>query len=138
MRKRARHTEEAGDVNVTPLLDVVFIMLIFFIVTATFLREQGIPTSTPPPEPPESISVPPPSMVLSVLESGLVQIDAGRTVDALSIKDVVQEFLARAPKGVVLVSASPTAEAGITVVVMDQARQAGIGSRLSVTLQSET
>lgn len=138
MRKRARHAEEAGDVNVTPLLDVVFIMLIFFIVTATFLREQGLPTSTPPPEPPETIDRPPPSMVLSVLESGLVQIDAGRTVDALSVKDAVQEFLARAPKGVVLVSAAPNAEAGVTVVVMDQARQGGIGGRLSVTLQAES
>ncbi|MEL7018750.1 MAG: biopolymer transporter ExbD, partial [Pseudomonadota bacterium] len=47
MRKRARHADEAGDVNVTPLLDIVFIMLIFFIVTATFIREKGIDVSTP-------------------------------------------------------------------------------------------
>lgn len=137
MRKRARHADEAGDVNVTPLLDVVFIMLIFFIVTATFLREQGLPTNTPPPEPPETISAPPPSMILSVLENGLVQIDSGRTVDPFSVKDAVQEFLAREPKGVVLVSSAPRSESGVTVTVMDQARQAGAKGKLSVTLQAE-
>ncbi|MEM9262690.1 MAG: biopolymer transporter ExbD, partial [Pseudomonadota bacterium] len=47
MRKRGTRQEEAADVNVTPLLDIVFIMLIFFIVTATFLRERGIDVRTP-------------------------------------------------------------------------------------------
>ena len=41
MRKRATHANEEADVNITPLLDIVFILLIFFIVTATFLREKG-------------------------------------------------------------------------------------------------
>ena len=46
MRKRATHQSDAADVNITPLLDIVFILLIFFIVTATFLREQGIDIRT--------------------------------------------------------------------------------------------
>lgn len=137
MRKHARHADEPSDINVTPLLDVVFIMLIFFIVTATFLREQGIPTNTPPPNPPENVSAPPPSMILSVLENGLVSVDSGRRIDPLSVKDAVGEFLAREPQGVILVSAAPESEAGVAVVVMDQARQAGAIGRLSLTLQAE-
>ncbi len=136
MRKR-RSANEAGDVNVTPLLDVVFIMLIFFIVTATFLREQGIDVSTPDNSPPDNATKPPPSMILSVLENGFVQVNSGRTIDPLSVKNSVSEFLAANPKGVVLVSAAPTSESGVTVVVMDQARQAGAKGRLSLTLQAE-
>jgi len=135
--RRRRTADDAGEVNVTPLLDVVFIMLIFFIVTATFLREQGIDVSTPSNDNDDSKSKPPPSMILSVLESGLVQVDLGRRVDPLSVKNTVAEFLAANPKGVVLVSAAPTSESGVTVVVMDQARQAGATGRLSLTLQAE-
>ena len=65
MRRRT-HQGEAADVNVTPLLDIVFIMLIFFIVTATFLREKGIDANTPEQTPPDDLSVPPPSLLLSV------------------------------------------------------------------------
>ena len=137
MRKKGRHAEEAGDVNVTPLLDIVFIMLIFFIVTATFVNEQGIDAKTPPPNPDTPDSTPPPSMILSVLESGLVQVDGGRVIDPYSVKNTVQEFLAREPKGVVLVSAARQAESGVTVVTMDQARQAGAAGKLSLTLQSD-
>ncbi|MEL6790581.1 MAG: biopolymer transporter ExbD [Pseudomonadota bacterium] len=137
MRKRARHADEAGDVNVTPLLDIVFIMLIFFIVTATFIREKGIDVSTPDNTPQDEDKPPPPSMVLSVLENGLVQVNLGRTIDPLSVKNTVAEFLAANQKGVVLVSASPESASGVAVVVMDQARQAGATGRLSLTLQSE-
>ncbi len=137
MRRRASHQGEAADVNVTPLLDIVFIMLIFFIVTATFIREQGINASSPEDTPPPPGSVPPPAMVLSVREDGLVQIDGGRLIDPLSTKSVVQEFTAREPNGVVLVSAAPESESGIAVTVLDQARAGGARGRTSLTLQKE-
>jgi len=134
-RKRARKTEEAGDVNVTPLLDIVFIMLIFFIVTATFVREKGIDAKTPD-DSQDKAEKTPPSMILSVLENGLVRVGA-RTIDPYSVKNTVQEFLAREPDGVVLVSAAPDSSSGTTVIVMDQARQAGATGKLSLTLQAE-
>jgi len=134
--RRHRSGDEAGDVNVTPLLDIVFIMLIFFIVTATFVREQGIDVNTPQNDD-QTDSKPPPSMVLSVLENGLVRVDAGRTIDPFSVKNTVAEFMAGNPKGVVLVSAAPDSASGVSVVVMDQARQGGATGRLSLTLQAE-
>ena len=136
MRKRATHQEEAADVNVTPLLDIVFIMLIFFIVTATFIREKGIDVRTPENQPPDDRDIPPPALVLSVQEDGFVRVNAVRLIDPYSVTAVVEEFTAREPRGVVLVSAAPESESGVAVVVMDQA-YAGKASAVSLTLQKE-
>ena len=136
MRKRATSNAEAADVNITPLLDIVFILLIFFIVTATFLREQGIPVNTPEDNDEEDNSIPPPALLLSVGEDGLVRVNNIRFIDPLSVTPVVQEFIAREPQGVVLVSAAPESAAGVAVQVMDQAK-AGKASSVALTLQQE-
>ncbi len=135
MRKRTRQ-EEAADVNVTPLLDIVFIMLIFFIVTATFVRERGIDVRTPENTPPDERTIPPPALLLSVQEDGFVRVNNVRIIDPLSTKPVVEEFMAREPRGVVLVNAAPTSKAGVAVTVMDQAR-AGKATAVSLALQRE-
>ena len=136
MRRRGTHQDEAADVNVTPLLDIVFIMLIFFIVTATFVREQGIDIRTPEDTPPEDNSVPPPALLLAIQEDGFVRINGVRLIDPLSTKPVVEEFIAREPQGVVLVSAAPDSESGVAVTVMDQAKQ-GKAAIVSLALQQE-
>ena len=136
MRKKSTHQAEAADVNVTPLLDIVFIMLIFFIVTATFLKEKGIDARTPEDTPPDDQVIPPPALVLAVQEDGFVRVNNVRVIDPLSVTPVVEEFTAREPQGVVLVSAAPDSEAGVAVTVMDQAR-AGKAAAVSLTLQQE-
>ena len=136
MRKRATHGAEAADVNITPLLDIIFILLIFFIVTATFLREKGIEVSTPDDSEQDETSVPPPALLLSVQEDGFVRINNIRTIDPGSVTPVVQEFIAREPQGVVLVSAAPESAAGVAVQVMDQAK-AGKAASVALTLQQE-
>lgn len=136
MRKKATHAEEEADVNITPLLDIVFILLIFFIVTATFLREKGIDVRTPEDTPDEPDTIPPPALVLAVQDDGFVRVNNIRQIDPFSVKPVVQEFIAREPRGVVLVSAAPEAESGIAVTVMDQAQDGG-ASAVSLALQKE-
>ena len=136
MRKRATHGSEAADVNITPLLDIVFILLIFFIVTATFLREKGIEVNTPDDSEQDDRSVPPPALLLSVQEDGFVRVNNVRTIDPGSVTPVVQEFIAREPQGVVLVSAAPESAAGVAVQVMDQAK-AGKAASVALTLQQE-
>ncbi|MEM9705467.1 MAG: biopolymer transporter ExbD [Pseudomonadota bacterium] len=136
MRKRATHQDEAADVNVTPLLDIVFIMLIFFIVTATFVREKGIDVRTPEDNENDPNSIPPPALLLALQEDGFVRVNNVRIIDPLSVKPVVEEFKAREPKGVVLVTAAPDAESGTAVTVMDQARQ-GKALTVSLALQQE-
>ena len=137
MRKQSTHANEEADVNVTPLLDIVFIMLIFFIVTATFLRERGLDVRTPE-DSDETQSVPPPALLLAVQEDGFVRVNNVRVIDPGSVKPVVQEFYAREPRGVILVSAAPESEAGAVVEVMDQAAD-GCNSAcpVSVALQKE-
>jgi len=137
MARRVIHTGDEADVNITPLLDIVFILLIFFIVTATFLREKGIDVSTPEDTEDEPDTIPPPALVLSVQEDGFVRVNNVRTIDPASVKPVVQEFVAREPRGVVLVSAAPDSESGVAVQVMDQAQDGGATGRVSLTLQKE-
>lgn len=134
MRKRKHSVDASSEVNVTPLMDIVFIMLIFFIVTATFTREKGIDIRTPEDTPPEVDTVPPPALVLAVQKDGFVRVNNLRIIDAYSTKPVVEEFIAREPLGVVLVSAAPEAPAGVAVTVMDQA-QAGNATAVSLALQ---
>jgi biopolymer transport protein ExbD len=138
MSRRITRSASGGgdDINVTPLMDIVFIMLIFFIVTATFTREKGIDIKTPDNSPNENDTVPPPALLLSVEEDGWVRVNRNRTIDAASTKAVVEEFMAREPKGVVLVSAAPTAKAGVTVTVMDLAK-AGNATAVSLALSQE-
>lgn len=121
MRKKATHTGDEADVNITPLLDIVFILLIFFIVTATFLREEGIDVRTPEDTPEDENTVPPPALLLYVQEDDFVRVNNVRLIDPLSVTPVVEEFMAREPRGVVLVNAAPDSKAGVAVTVMDQA-----------------
>jgi len=123
---------DEAEVNITPLLDIVFILLIFFIVTATFLDEIGIGLQTPADDPPEELQRPPPTMVLSVRADGFVMVDAARTIDPRSVTPVVEAFRAENPRGVVLLNAAPDAAVESTVMVLDQTRQAGIDPAIAI------
>ncbi|MEE9330014.1 MAG: biopolymer transporter ExbD [Parvularculaceae bacterium] len=132
MRKKVRHQEDAADVNVTPLLDIVFIMLIFFIVTATFVYEDGFSPNLPQNSDNED-SIPPPSLLLTVMENGLVRIDDADEVDPRSVKPRAGEFFAANPTGVVIVSAMPNSEAGVAMTVLDEARGADVAKWNQIT-----
>ena len=136
MRKKTVRANDEADVNITPLLDIVFILLIFFIVTATFLREKGIDVRTPEDHEDEQDTIPPPALLLAVQEDGFVRVNNIRVIDPGSVKPVVQEFIAREPNGVVLVSAAPESESGVAVQVMDQAKDGGAPA-VSLALQQE-
>jgi len=123
---------DEAEVNITPLLDIVFILLIFFIVTSTFLDEIGIGLKTPQDNPPDEPTRPPPTLLLSVQTDGFVRIDNMRTVDPRSIKPVVEAFKAENPRGVVLLNAAPEAAVETTVLVLDQTRQAGVDPAIAI------
>jgi biopolymer transport protein ExbD len=133
-RRLVSSQPEAAEVNITPLLDIVFILLIFFIVTATFLQESGIGLIAPQDEPPEKETRPPPTMVLTVQKDGFVLVDDVRLVDPRSVKPIIEAFKAAKPQGVVLVSAAPDSRVETTVLVIDQSRQAGVDP--AITLQT--
>ncbi|MAY27121.1 MAG: biopolymer transporter ExbD [Polycyclovorans sp.] len=136
MRRLIRSSSQEAEVDITPLLDVVFILLIFFIVTATFLQETGIELVVPQDNAQENETRPPPTLILSVRTDGFVEIDGGRLIDPRSVAPVIEEFKAREPRGVVMVSAAPDAKAEVSVTVIDQARQAGVDPAIAIQRSS--
>lgn len=133
MTRRLRRNQEEAEVNITPLLDIVFIMLIFFIVTATFVDEKGLVPNLPEPSPPNE-AAPPPSMLLTVQPNGFVRVDGTRQIDPRSVKNTVSEFIVKDNKSVVIISAEPTARTGLTMEVLDYAREGAPSAYDRITL----
>lgn len=127
---RGRHTKppEEAEVNLTPMLDVVFILLIFFIVTATFTQEEALGLEPPPPPPPpDQIIEPQPSIVIYIDEDGLIRVNS-RLADISAVRANIERLKAETPESAVIIQAHPDAKSGIIVAIRDQAASAGIES----------
>ena len=118
-----RIEEEESSIDITPMLDVVFIMLIFFIVTATFIKESGIDVDKPSAA----------TAVVQEKASILVAIDAEnnvwinrRQVDIRSVRSIVERLHAENPKGTLVIQADKESKNDILVQVMDASRRAGV------------
>lgn len=126
--------EEETDIDITPMLDVVFIMLIFFIVTASFIKESGIGLNNPPAsnEPPD-INAPKP-IVVKVTDLNEIKIQ-DRLVDARAVKPTITRLKAESPESSVIVKVDPKAKTGAVIKAVDGIRQAKV-MLPSVTLSS--
>ena len=123
MRRRFKKTREESEINITPMLDIVFIMLIFFIVTTSFVKEISIDVNRPTKSP---IKEQKKSEVISVRISAEGQIfvqDRLITIDA--VRANVESYLALKPQAAVVVVSDREADAGFLVRVIDQSRLAG-------------
>ncbi|MGF1607184.1 MAG: ExbD/TolR family protein [Rhodothalassiaceae bacterium] len=121
MRKFAKQQDEA-EINMTPMLDIVFIMLIFFIVTASFVKEQGLEQTKPPPstnEPPDEEKR---NCVIRVTNSNRIMYGF-REIDESSIRPNIEQCRATNPEAVVIIQAEPDADAEFVIAAQDQARQ---------------
>ena len=118
MRKRVRRGDDQAEVNMTPMLDIVFILLIFFIVTATFLQEQGIDMRPPPPSDEDTPDQDNPVILVQVDEDNRVFVNREPTsVDR--VPAAVSRFLAEAPRSAVLIEVDNTADHGVVVQIYD-------------------
>ncbi len=123
MRRKHRRDEEEAQINITPMLDIVFIMLIFFIVTTSFVKEIGLDVSRPSNAPPKEVKQ---SAVIAIRISATGQVEVNnRRVDIRAVHANVQSALAAKPDSSVVVVADRDADAGLLVQVIDQAREAG-------------
>ena len=125
MRRRGRRPEE-GKINLTPMLDVVFIMLIFFIVTATFVKEVGLDVNQPETDP---VAVDPDkkSIVVHVTSHDRIVI-AGMDVDVRHLRANIERLHAQNPEAPVIIRPHPDSTTDTMVRILDSARQAGVGS----------
>jgi len=123
MRRKIRHRDEEAEINITPMLDVVFIMLIFFIVTTSFVREIGVDVNRPSNEPPKDQKL---SEVITVrIDKAGKIIVQGRIIDIRAVRANIESSLAAKPEAPVVVVADRESDAGLLVRVIDQARVAG-------------
>ncbi|SFA81041.1 ExbD/TolR family protein [Azotobacter beijerinckii] len=125
MRRHHYQQDEEVGIDLTPMLDVVFIMLIFFIVTSSFVKESGVEIQRPQADTASARDKG--NILIAVTAEGEVWIDK-QVVDVRSVRAHVERLRLRLdrPDGAVLVQADRDARTGLVVQVMDQARQAGV------------
>jgi biopolymer transport protein ExbD len=123
-RKRVRESDES-EVDMTPMLDVVFIMLIFFIVTASFVKEAGIDVTRPPAATAERKERG--NILVAITANDQIWIDR-RQVDPRALRANIERLHAENPQGSVVIQADVDSKNGLLVQVMDAARSAGVDS----------
>ena len=134
-RKRLACDDESGSVvDMTPMLDVVFILLIFFIVTASFVKEAGIDVLRPGAA--SGVDQKNVTFYVAITATGEVWINH-RQVDRRAIRANVEILHAENPKGTVVVQADKRTETGVLIEVMDQIRLAGVTDVAVATVKSE-
>ncbi|MCT7360788.1 MAG: biopolymer transporter ExbD [Thalassobium sp.] len=114
---------EEGEIDITPMLDVVFIMLIFFIVTASFVKESGIEVNRP--DASTAQSKPRANILIAINDQGEIWINK-RKVDESQVRANIERMHAENPQGTVVIQADEEAKTRQLVAVMDAARQAGV------------
>ncbi|MBR2515149.1 MAG: biopolymer transporter ExbD [Halomonas sp.] len=120
-RRSVDATADSNEVNLTPMLDVVFIMLIFFIVTTSFIKESGIDINRP--ESSAASPRPDAQVLVAVTPEGAVWVD-GKPVDIHRIGQEVAAMLTE--DGSVVIQADRESTTGLLIEVMDRLKQAGV------------
>ncbi len=114
--------EEESQIDLTPMLDVVFIMLIFFIVTATFVKEAGVDVSRPDAD--TAVVTESNSIQIGITANNQIFMDK-RQVDKRAVRANVERGLAESPGAAVIIVADASSKTETLIEVMDQARLAG-------------
>jgi biopolymer transport protein ExbD len=124
MKSAARTSTQSdnSDVDLTPMLDVVFILLIFFVVTATFLKESSIGVNTPDGE---ALPDPGPGILVQVNASNEIYIDQ-RRVDASALRSLIAQKFAENPEQGLTVRMHEASSTEYYILVADAARQASV------------
>ncbi|MDH5305850.1 MAG: biopolymer transporter ExbD [Myxococcales bacterium] len=122
-KRRSRGGEDESEINLTPMLDVVFIMLIFFIVTASFVKESGIDVNRPDAATAEKKERG--NILVAISGNNQIWIDK-RQVDPRALRANIERLHAENPQGAVVIQADRESKNGLLVKVMDAARLAGV------------
>ena len=121
-RRRDRHDTDP-QINLTPMIDMVFILLIFFLVASSFVKESGIEVNRPVAQTAQTQGRG--TILIALSEAGEVWMER-RSIDIRAVRANVERMLAESPEASVVVLADATAHTGLLVQVMDQVRLAGV------------
>ena len=122
MARRHAHTDDA-EINITPMLDIVFIMLIFFIVTTSFTKETG--AAIVKPEAAQAIALRNGTILVGVKSNDDIWMSK-RLIELREVRSMVEQAKAENPKGSVVIVADKDSRIGTVTQVMDQVKLAGV------------
>jgi len=122
-RLRRQRTEEESDINITPMLDIVFIMLIFFIVTTSFVKETGIDPRRPVAE--TTAAKPRGNILIGVDTNGFIWMNKQR-IELNQIRQLVEDAVNENPESSAIIIADESSATGVVIEVMDQVRLGGV------------
>ena len=134
MRRRHARKGEEVEINITPMLDVVFIMLIFFIVTTSFIKETGIDVNRPSADTAEKKERG--NILIAISANGEIWMNK-RRIDIRSVRANVERAHAENPEGSVVITADRESKTDTLIQVMDQARLAGVRN-VSIAASTDT
>jgi biopolymer transport protein ExbD len=123
--------EEEAKIDLTPMLDVVFIMLIFFIVTATFVKELGLDVNKPPDV--DITNSESESITVVIRPNDKIEID-GLTIDPRAVSSMIVRRKAENPKASIAVLAHSKSRANTLVIVVDAIKDAGFGESVPINV----
>lgn len=126
MRRRHR-PEDDTEINITPMLDIVFIMLIFFIVTTSFSRERGLDVSRPADAEDQVVEQDDGPIVVRIDSTSVITID-GRVVEPAAVRANLERESAQKPRSPLVIAAHPDSDTDSLVTVLDSANVVGIES----------
>ncbi len=140
MRRGRRNSQaDEAEIDMTPMLDIVFIMLIFFIVTATFLDEVAIDLTQPPP-PPDDLNTPPsdtPAITVYVDGRNQCSVD-GRSTGCDRVTLAVERLLADKPGAAVILRMDEKAQHNVLVELKDGLDSSGLNSKIEILRNTQS
>ena len=132
--KRKHRAEDEAEINITPMLDIVFIMLIFFIVTTSFIKEKGLEVSRPSNSPPKQVEQKKGPIVVKIDGNSNITIK-GRMLEPKAVQANLEREKAEKPESPLIIAAHPDAETDALVNILNAADSAlCLSSRASVSV----
>ena len=125
MTVQRQREEDEIEINITPMLDIVFIMLIFFIVTTSFVKEPGISPQRPSAE--TAVEKTRGNVLIAISQTDQIWMDR-RAVELGQVRTLVEAALAENPESSAVIIADEQANSGVLIDLMDQIRLGGIGN----------
>jgi len=125
--RRKHHADDEAEINITPMLDIVFIMLIFFIVTTSFVKERGLEVSRPSNSPPKEIKKNKGPIVIKIDSNGNISMK-GRMLEDKAVEANLERVKAEKPDSPLIIAAHPDADTNALVIILDAADAVGVAS----------